>query len=103
MNAIAGASMKITGLALAGSVSSLTMFLTPSAAGCRRPAHPTRLGPRRFCIQALTFRSMSVRSATPTITTVNTTSILRMLSRRKPLYSGVIERPPGSRPPRPAR
>ena len=58
MNDIAGASRNSHRLASAGKVSSFRMFLTPSAAGCSRPAQPTRLGPRRFCIQALTFRSM---------------------------------------------
>ena len=67
------------------------MFLTPSAAGWSRPAQPTRLGPRRFCIQALTFRSISVSSATPIMMTVNTRSILMTLSRMKPFISGVIE------------
>ena len=89
MNESAGANRKSQRLASAGKVSSLRMFLSPSAAGCSRPAGPTRLGPRRFCIQALTFRSISVSSATPTMMTVNTTSILMTLRSRKPFISGV--------------
>ena len=96
MNDIAGASMKSQRFASAGKVSSLRMFLTPSAAGCSSPAQPTRLGPRRFCIQALTLRSIRVSSATPTMMTVKTTSILMTLRSRNPLSSGVIE-PPRSR------
>ncbi len=89
-------------LASAGKVSSLRMFLTPSAAGWSRPPQPTRLGPNRFCIHALTLRSMRVSSATPTITTVKTSSILMMLSSRNPFSSGVMARP-FRRPRAPAR
>ena len=72
------------------------MFLTPSAAGCSSPLQPTRLGPCRFCIQALTLRSIRVSSATPTMITVKTSIILTTLSRMKPFISGVIgrRRPP---------
>ena len=42
-----GARMKKTRDAVAGSVSSLRMFLMPSAIGCSRPNGPTRFGPRR--------------------------------------------------------
>jgi len=93
MNDMAGASWNSQRLASAGAVSSLRMFFTPSAAGCSRPPQPTRLGPNRFCIHALTLRSMSVSSATPTITTVKTNSILMMLSSRNPFISGVMARP----------
>ena len=44
----------------AGSVSSLRMFLRPSAMGCSRPKGPTRLGPVRSWIHAETLRSASV-------------------------------------------
>jgi hypothetical protein len=81
MKESAGASRNSHRLANAGNVSSFRMFFRPSAAGWSRPAGPTRLGPRRFCIQALTFRSMSVSRATPTMMTVNTTSILMTLRR----------------------
>ncbi len=89
MKDMAGASRKSQRLARAGKVSSFRMFLSPSAAGCSRPAGPTRLGPRRFCIQALTLRSIRVSSATPTMITVNTSSILMMLTSRNPLRMGV--------------
>jgi hypothetical protein len=89
MNDMAGASRNSHRLAKAGKVSSLRMFLSPSAAGWSSPAGPTRFGPRRFCIQALTFRSISVSSATPTMMTVNTTRILMMLNSKKPFISGV--------------
>jgi hypothetical protein len=78
----AGATVNSHRFASAGRVSSFRMFFTPSAAGCNRPAHPTRFGPWRFCIQALTFRSMRVSSATPIMMIVNTTIILIVLSRR---------------------
>src|SRR6185369_17625949 len=38
-------------------MSSLKMNLTASASGCRRPNGPTRSGPMRPCIQALSRRS----------------------------------------------
>src|SRR5207237_8015923 len=47
MNDMAGASMKSTLSAWAGSVSSFTRFLRPSAAGWSNPWGPTRFGPRR--------------------------------------------------------
>jgi hypothetical protein len=97
MKAKAGASRNSPPLAAAGRVSSFRMFLSPSATGWSRPAQPTRFGPCRFCIHADTFRSMSVSSATPTSTTVNTTSILRTLNSRKPFISGLIARPPPAR------
>src|SRR5687768_18276019 len=51
MNASAGASTNSGMLAAAGYVSSLTKFLTPSAAGCSHPL-PTRFGPCRSWIHA---------------------------------------------------
>jgi hypothetical protein len=102
MKESAGATVKSQRFACAGKVSSLRMFFTPSAAGWSRPAQPTRLGPWRFCIHALTFRSISVRSATPTMMMVKTTSILRTLSSRKPFISGVTARLPRPPAPRPA-
>ena len=44
MNDIAGASRKSHRFASAGKVSSLRMFLSPSAAGCSRPAGPNPVG-----------------------------------------------------------
>ncbi|OPZ65754.1 MAG: hypothetical protein BWY83_02984 [bacterium ADurb.Bin478] len=40
-----------------GVISSLNKNLMPSATGCSRPNGPTRLGPTRSCINALTLRS----------------------------------------------
>src|SRR5256886_11461800 len=64
MKDIAGASMNRTLSAWAGRVSSLTRFLSPSAAGCNRPCGPTRFGPSRSCIHAQMRRSARVSSAT---------------------------------------
>jgi hypothetical protein len=60
MNDMHGARKKRARFAVRGSVSSFRMFLMPSAMGCSQPPGPTRLGPRRFCIHAETFRSMNV-------------------------------------------
>ena len=68
--------------------------LDPVGRGLEQPGPATRLGPRRFCIQALTLRSISVSSATPTMMMVNTITILMTLSRRKPFISGVIDAAP---------
>ena len=102
MNESAGATVKSQRFACAGKVSSLRMFFTPSAAGCSSPAQPTRLGPWRFCIQALTLRSISVRSATPTMMMVKTITILMTLSSRNPFSSGVTAHLPPRPAPRPA-
>ena len=80
---IAGASRNSTLSAWAGSVSSLSRFLSPSAAGWNSPCGPTRLGPRRSCIQAQMRRSASVSRATPTMITVKTTMVLMIDEIRK--------------------
>jgi hypothetical protein len=42
-----------------GVMSSLIISFTASAIGCRMPYGPTRIGPRRDCVQAMTLRSSS--------------------------------------------
>ncbi len=41
-------------------MSSFSMFLTPSASHCRNPIGPTRFGPMRLCMRAMTRRSTQV-------------------------------------------
>ena len=79
-----GARVKKTPLASAGLVSSLRMFLIPSASGCPSPPGPTRLGPRRSCIHALTLRSRSVRYATMPSSATNTSRTLIVEAIRNP-------------------
>ncbi len=62
--------------AVAGSVSSLSRFLTPSAMGWSSPKGPTRFGPRRSWMKAEIRRSASVAYATTTITTVKMPRVL---------------------------
>ena len=62
-----GPRMKYSFAELAGSVSSLRKFLTPSASGWNRPKGPTRFGPLRSWIHAATRRSASVAQATTTM------------------------------------
>jgi hypothetical protein len=61
---IIGPSTKKSFEDLAGRVSSLRMFLSPSAMGCSSPNGPTRLGPMRSWIQAEIRRSARVVYAT---------------------------------------
>ena len=57
ITAMTGANRK-TGLSTPAGISpSLRAILTPSARLCNMPSGPTRLGPTRICIQAMTLRS----------------------------------------------
>jgi hypothetical protein len=78
-----GARTKNARDAPAGSVSSLSRFLSPSAAGWRSPQGPTRLGPLRSCTKPATRRSKSVMSAITTIKIVKTASTLAAEIRTK--------------------
>ena len=89
MNDIAGAITKSSLVACAGISSSFTKFLMPSAIGWNSPWGPTRLGPRRSCLNALIRRSAKVASATPNSITENTTVIFIEERRMNPLSSGV--------------
>src|SRR5437762_5738104 len=59
-----GAKMNRNLFAPVGTISSLNMSLMASAIGCNSPIGPTRLGPRRICIQPMSFLSHKVRYAT---------------------------------------
>src|SRR5260221_116713 len=59
-----GAKMNRNLFAPVGTISSLNMSLIASAIGCSSPSGPTRLGPRRICIQPISFLSHKVRDAT---------------------------------------
>src|SRR5262245_6106686 len=69
-----GASLKRGLSAIAGMISSLRSSLMPSARDCAQPCQPpTRMGPRRSCICADTFRSSQMRNIARTeITPINT-------------------------------
>src|ERR1700722_18907247 len=56
---ISGANQKITLSASSGIMSSLIKSFTASAIGCSNPCGPTRMGPRRACMSAMTLRSIS--------------------------------------------
>jgi hypothetical protein len=57
MKVTIGAARKTMRFAPEGMIVSLTSSLRPSAKGCSRPNGPTRLGPMRICIAAITLRS----------------------------------------------
>src|ERR1700674_2249011 len=74
---ISGAPQKISRSALSGIMSSLSSSFTASAIGCSRPCGPTRIGPSRTCMSAITLRSTSTMypatsGSTSTITSTNT-------------------------------
>lgn len=50
-----------------GIIVSLKISLKASAKGCNTPKKPTKLGPLLLCIEAITFRSNKVNSATDKI------------------------------------
>src|SRR5215467_15400686 len=58
--AIYGAKKKIQRSAFSGMKSSLVTNFNPSAIGCSSPHGPTRIGPRRACMNAEIFRSRYV-------------------------------------------
>src|SRR5712691_9741057 len=76
-SAIAGAIVKTHRSALSGITSSLMRSFRTSAMGWRKPWGPTRLGPRRTCMKAITLRSSRVRYATTSRTTFRMTAIFR--------------------------
>jgi len=53
-------------------ISSLENNFNPSEKGCKRPSHPTLLGPFRFCLNLNTFRSNNVKKATQINTQIKT-------------------------------
>src|ERR1700675_2793382 len=55
---IRGANQKIALSASSGMMSSLINSFTASAIGCSNPCGPTRMGPSRACMSAMTFRSI---------------------------------------------
>ncbi len=55
---ISGAIQKITLSASSGMMSSLISSFTASAIGCSKPCGPTRMGPSRACMSAMTLRSI---------------------------------------------
>src|SRR5688572_8950164 len=101
---IIGPSTKNSLADVPGSVSSLRMFLMPSAIGCSRPIGPTRLGPIRSCSHALTLRSASVVYATATMSTVKTAVTfiaeeIRKIDGARP-FTGSVPRRAGGLAPR---
>ncbi len=73
---IAGARTNSVGSAKGGVQSSLVNILTMSARGCRRPAGPTRLGPRRSWKKLSRRRSNQVRPAAIDRAPTRTTSTI---------------------------
>ena len=55
---ISGANQKIALSASSGMMSSLIKSFSASAMGCSNPCGPTRMGPSRACMSAMTFRSI---------------------------------------------
>src|ERR1700722_19571794 len=55
---ISGANQKIILSASSGMMSSLIKSFTASAIGCSNPCGPTRMGPSRACMSAITLRSI---------------------------------------------
>src|SRR5580693_2012517 len=55
---ISGANQKIALSASSGMMSSLIKSFSASAMGCSNPCGPTRMGPSRACMSAITFRSI---------------------------------------------
>src|SRR5580692_3532060 len=55
---ISGANQKIILSASSGMMSSLIKSFTASAIGCNNPCGPTRMGPSRACMSAMTLRSI---------------------------------------------
>src|ERR1700688_2704745 len=55
---ISGANQKIILSASSGMMSSLMSNFSASAIGCSNPCGPTRMGPSRACMSAMTFRSI---------------------------------------------
>src|ERR1700693_1930152 len=56
---ISGANQKIILSASSGIMSSLMSSFSASAIGCSNPCGPTRMGPSRACMSAMTFRSIN--------------------------------------------
>src|SRR5262245_43258921 len=73
---MAGASAKTRRSDFAGTTSSLMSSLKTSAIGWRSPRGPTRRGPRRTCMNAITLRSSSVMYATISSRTLSRIAIL---------------------------
>ena len=77
-----GAIRNTTLSARAGTMSSLSISLMGSARACNRPQGPTRIGPRRACMKARTFRSKYTRKATRPDSTRKTMTIFMVASSR---------------------
>jgi len=56
---ITGAIQKMNLSAISGMMSSLISSFTASAIGCSNPCGPTRIGPSRACMSAISLRSTS--------------------------------------------
>ena len=56
---ISGAPQNTSRSAFSGMMSSFSSSFTASAMGCNSPCGPTRMGPRRTCMSAITLRSTS--------------------------------------------
>src|SRR5450631_1948953 len=74
---ISGANQKMALSASSGIMSSLMSSFTASAMGCSKPCGPTRIGPRRACMSAMTLRSIStmypvINGSTATMITAQT-------------------------------
>ena len=63
-NVKTGAKMKLKVLEFVGTTLSFNKSLKPSAKGWSNPKKPTTFGPKRSCIEAITFLSSKVRKAT---------------------------------------
>ena len=79
-----GAKTNRTLWALEGKSVSFRKSFKPSAKGCNKPYRPTTFGPFRRCIDAITFRSNSVRYATETSRGTTSNNVLAILIKTKP-------------------
>jgi hypothetical protein len=64
MKLIIGAAQKAPEALNSGKIGSLTPSFRPSQKGCNNPPIPETWGPKRRCIEAIIWRSASVKNAT---------------------------------------
>jgi hypothetical protein len=75
-----GAAINKVKLALLGQTVSLSNNFNPSAKGCNNPKIPTTLGPRRLCMEAITFLSYRVKYATASNKGTRISNIFKIFS-----------------------
>src|SRR5579872_6395918 len=93
---MSGANQKMALSASSGIMSSLMSSFTASAIGCSRPCGPTRIGPRRACMSAMTLRSISTMypatsGRTATIITAQTSGTQMEIKKWRTFISMALE------------